>query len=164
MRGKYWLAVGASILLGLIFVTAGVGKLSNQAEFLAVIVPTTLFTPLQARIIAYWLPWIELALGLLLILGISMKFMAGASSLFIVGFIFYNTWVIQHGSGYSGCGCWGDIEEEFQILSSSTAALYSDIGMLALVSIILVFYPGNFLTARPWFLERGRNWAKEKLD
>jgi len=32
MRGKHWLGIGASILLGLIFLTFGLGKLPSYGE------------------------------------------------------------------------------------------------------------------------------------
>jgi len=149
---KHWLAIGASILLGLIFFTFGLGKI-YPSEFL---VSTLLFPPLLAYQVARWLPWvarwlpwIEMVLGSLLIIGIATKLMASFSVVLIVAFIANNSWLIYHGLGYKPCGCSGHLST-MSVINS----LYLDIGMLVLVFIILSCYPGNFLSIRPYFLEK----------
>ncbi len=162
------LAIGASILLGLIFATAGLEKLLHPWEFLVTIFSTGFFILSQAMVVSQWLPWIELMLGLLLIMGISAKFMASASCPLILGFIFYNIRAIRQGLD-TDCGC-GVLELlvehyiELEALSSSTTALYLDIGMMVLVLIILVCYPGNFFTTRPWFLGKRSNQKNERVQ
>ena len=142
---RQWAGVGASIVLGLIFIASSLGKLPHQVEFLAIILPKSFLTPLLAQLVASWLPWIELVLGSLLILGIAAKIMASFSAVLIVTFIYYNSWMISHGLGHESCGCFGEVP------LSNMGALYFDIGMLALVVIILFCYPRHFFTIRPWF-------------
>jgi len=161
MRNRYWAGIGASIILGLIFIASGLGKLPYQGEFLAIILSGSFLTPLLAHIVGRWLPAIEIVLGLLLIFGIATKFMASLSSVLIAAFIAHNSWVINHGLGHKPCGCLGALERLLLGEFSTTEALYMDIGMLALVLIILLSYPGNFFTIRPWFL-RGGKIAKEQ--
>ena len=67
-----------------------------------------------------------------------------------------NSWVISQGLGYEPCACFGVLERLLLGKISTIEALYMDIGMLVLVSIILLCYPGNFLTIRPWFLKESR--------
>jgi len=163
MHAKHLLAIGASVLLGLIFATAGLEKLIHPWEFLVTIFSTGFFILSQAMVVSQWLPRIELMLGLLLMMGISAKFMASASCPLILGFIFYNIRAIRQGLD-TDCGC-GALELlvghyiELEALSSSTTALYLDMGMLTLALIILFCYPGNFLTTRPWFF-----WEEVKLQ
>jgi len=157
MRYRHWAGIGAGIILGLIFVTSGVGKIAEPSEFLALLSYTSFLPPELAILIARWLPWVELVLGLFLIAGVSAKFMTSVSSLLVIGFIFHNVWLITHGLAAEECGCFGGLnilEIERQITLSSQNALYMDIGMLALVLIILFCYPGKFFTLRPWFLTR----------
>ncbi len=157
MRYRYWVSVGASLILGLIFVASSVGKIAEPSEFLTALASASFLPPKVSTLIAQWLPWVELVLGLLLITGISAKLAASASSLLVAGFIFYNTWVIEHGLGLDDCGCIDvrAIEEMFkleqQIKLSSEMARYMDIGMLALILAILLCYPGKFFTIRPWW-------------
>lgn len=151
MGYRYWLAIGSSIILGLIFLVAGVGKIANQTGLVAILVETSIVPSKLVGLVAHRLPWIELALGLCLIVGISAKFMASASCLLVIGFIVHNTWIIEHGLEIDSCECWGEIGRQTGIVMSSEMARYIDIGMLALIFFILLWYPGKFFTIRPWF-------------
>ena len=154
MRYRHWIGIAAGILLGLIFIVAGLGKLPVQTEAYMIIfgLQRALLHPTLANHIDTWLPRVELALGLLLIAGIATRFMTSFSSVLIAAFIFNNGWEIARGAGENPCGCFG--ENSFLGYLSNTQALYLDIGMLALALIILFWYPGNWLTARPWFLKK----------
>jgi len=158
MRYRYWVSVGACITLGLIFIVSGLGKLLSEAESF-----TTIFNPFPdflapffAEAIFSWLPFIELIIGLLLIVGISTKLMAVFSSVLIAGFIINNSYLISRGLGYKPCECLGIMERIIQVELSTTGALYLDIGMLVLVLIILFCYQSNFLNIHPWFLRRSK--------
>ena len=158
LRYKCWAGVWASIILGLFFIVAGLGKLLSNAESF-----NTIFNPLPAFlapgftwVIFVWLPYIELVVGLLLICGIAAKLMAILSSVLIAGFITNNTWMVSRGLGYEPCGCLGIMERILHIELSSVGSLYLDIAMLALVLIILSCYQSNFLNLYPWFLGRSR--------
>ena len=80
MRHRYWISLGASVLLGLVFLTAGVGKLLGEGAFLLQI-STLVINPAYASAIAAVLPWVEIILGLSLLTGIAPKIAAGFSSL-----------------------------------------------------------------------------------
>ena len=158
MRYKYWIGIGASIILGLIFVAAGLGKLLDQGGALRFKVFFTpyidLLTPAFAKAVFTWLPWIELIVGLLLIIGIVTKLTAAFSSVLIAGFIANNSWLLSHGLGYEPCDCFGMLERITTAALSTVGALYLDVVMLALVLIILLCYQGNFFDIYPWFLRR----------
>jgi uncharacterized membrane protein YphA (DoxX/SURF4 family) len=155
MRYRYWAGVAASIILGLIFIAASLGKLPpSQAEVLVSILPESFLTPLLAQMVARWLPWAELVLGSLLIIGVAPKLMASFSSVLLAAFIFKNSWMIYHGLGDESCGCFEDFLGLPLSQLTNRGALYFDIGMLALVAIILFCYTGKFLTIRPWFFRK----------
>ncbi len=156
MHYQYLVAAGAGIVLGLTFVASGVGKILESSEFLTVLTSIPFLSTKLSVVIAQWLPWVELALGLFLIVGISAKFTSSISFILVIGFIFQNSWLITHGLATDDCGCFGRfgnmLEMERQITLSSQNALYMDIGMVALILIILHCYPGKFFTLRLWFL------------
>lgn len=151
MRYKYWIGVGASIVLGLIFVTAGVGKMLHQPEAFRIFLPPfpDLLSPIfVAKTVFIWLPRLELIIGLLLIFGIVAKLVATLSSVLIAGFIAENSLLLIQGQ--ERCpSCFGP-----QVILRTSEALFIDIVMLALVSIILLCYQGSFFNVRPWFLRR----------
>ncbi|MBA7669363.1 hypothetical protein ES703_77493 [subsurface metagenome] len=157
MRYRYWIAIGASVILGLIFATAGVGKLLEQTETFKIFLtlPRAFFTPtLVVQIVSVWLPPVELILGLLLIIGIAAKLIATFSSVLIGAFIANNSWLLSQGFGYKPCSCFGVLEIILRGKLSTAGALYLDIIMLALVFTIIFCYPSNFLAIRPWFFRK----------
>lgn len=154
MRYRNWAGIAAGILLGLIFLVAGIGKLQQTEAFMIIFgLHRALLFPTLANHIDTWLPRMETALGLLLIASIATKLTVTFSSVLIAAFIFNNSWEIARGAGENPCGCFG--QASFLGYISTTQALYIDIGMLALALIILFWYPGNWRTVRPWFLKKG---------
>ena len=91
MRYSYLVGIGAGIILGLIFVFVGLDKLSAQSELFAVFHFRQFLTPTLADIVNGYFPWVELALGLLLIIGFVAKLMASFSLVLIAAFIGYNS-------------------------------------------------------------------------
>ena len=152
-RYKHWIGVEAGIVLGLIFVAAGVGKMLHEPEAFRIFLPLfpDLLSPIfVAKAVFIWLPRVELVIGLLLVLGIVAKLMATFASVLIVGFITENILLLIQ--GHERCpACFGP-----QLILRTSEALFIDIIMVILVLIIFFGYQRNFLDIRPWFLRRGR--------
>jgi len=151
MRYRYWIAFGASILLALVFLTSGVGKLMGQSAFLLAL-STYIISPNAAALLASVLPWVELVLGLCLLVGIFPQIAAGVSTLLIAAFIMHNGWMIGQGLGYEPCGCLGIMDQIFGRGLSTIGSLYVDIGLAVLALAVYFCYPGRLLNARPWFM------------
>ncbi len=145
MRSKYWIGVGASLILGLIFTTAGLGKLIHQADTFQPFLFPDYLAPALSRVVFIWLPYLELIVGLLLIIGIATKLVTTFATVLIAGFIANNVWLLTQGLGDKPCGCFGVAERMAQARLSVLGSLYIDIIMLALVLIILVYQQSNFL-------------------
>ncbi|UCH42966.1 MAG: DoxX family protein [Dehalococcoidales bacterium] len=154
LRYRYWISLGASVLLGLVFLTAGVGKLLGEGAFLLQ-VSTLVLNPAVASAIAAILPWVEIVLGTLLLTGIATRIAAGTSALLIASFIYYNGWMISQGFGFEPCGCLGIMERLLGDELSTTQSLYIDIGLLVLALGACFCFPGRLLSIRPWFWNRG---------
>ncbi len=151
MRYRYWIAFVASILLALVFLTAGVGKLMGQSAFLLQI-STYIVSEGAAAMVASWLPWVELVLGLCLLVGIFPQIVSGISTLLIAAFIMHNGWMIGQGFGQEPCGCLGILDRVFTGELSTVGSLYVDIGLIVLALAVYFCYPGRLLNTRPWFL------------
>jgi uncharacterized membrane protein YphA (DoxX/SURF4 family) len=152
---KYWGGIIASTFIGLMFVTAGFGKLPHQGEYWGLIVfdyfdSTTLLR--LTDIVKKWLPWVEIIFGSLLIVGIASKIVTSFFSVLIFGFMVNNIWMISNGAGREPCGCFGKFEEFLGTLSAKSS-LVMDLGMLVLVWTVFMYYPGNFFRIKPWFLQ-----------
>jgi len=150
MRYRYWIAFGASILLALVFLTSGVGKLMGQSAFLLTL-STWLISDNIAAWVASWLPWVEIVLGLCLLVGIFPQIVSGITALLVAAFAMHNGWMIGQGLGYEPCHCLGILDQLMGEMSTITS-LYVDIGLIVLALAVYFCYPGRVLNTRPWFL------------
>ncbi len=161
-RTRARIALAASILLGLVFVASGSGKIigfgevpGQTVEFIGYIVPEALLTPLVVNFIyeifiPYILPCVELGLGCLLIIGFIPRLMAVLCLPLSLALMGNNLWAIRAGmEKYASCACFGIWEEVFGELTPAQS-LGIDIGLLALALVIIFVYPVRFLSSREW--------------
>jgi len=151
MRYRYWIAFGASMALAVVFIAAGVGKLLGQSAFLLEL-STYIISDQLAAWLATWLPWLELAVGLCLLVGIVPQIASGIAVLLVAAFILHNSFMIANGMGYHPCGCLGIFDRVFGGELSTVGSLYVDIGLVILALAVYFCYPGRLLNVRPWFL------------
>jgi uncharacterized membrane protein YphA (DoxX/SURF4 family) len=137
------------VFLGGLMLVAGSGKLPGQAEFAADLLKS-FWTPTIASLISHVLPWVEIVLGALLLLGVFPRIAAVLSLPLLAGFMANNVWAISQGEQFGQCGCLGIWEK---ILGAMTPfqALGLDIVLLCLALIIILFHPAGFLTFQWWF-------------
>jgi uncharacterized membrane protein YphA (DoxX/SURF4 family) len=150
------------VLLGLMLLVAGIGKLPGltelgtfpgQTEFLDVIFGS--FWPTVAFFITDVLPWIEVILGLALILGIYPRIAAILSLPLTAAFMSSNIWAITHGEAFGSCGCWGGFESLFGDMTP-IQALGMDVALVFFALIIILYFPAPFLSFQSWFRKRKR--------
>jgi len=146
--------LGSSLFLGLTLLVSGSGKLPGQAEFIDALLQS-FWTPPVAYFIGYCLPWVEVALGVLLLIGVFPRIAAGLSLPITAGFMANNSWALSQGiEQFPQCAqCFG-IWEEWLGAISPLQALCLDVVLFCLALIILLLHPGGFLTYRPWFVKR----------
>jgi len=147
----------AGIILGIIFVAAGFGKLLTDVEGF-----TTIFNPFPgflasafADAIFIWLPYLEIVIGLLLIIGVLPKLIAVIAAVLSAGFITDKVWLLSQGLGYEPCTCFGVLDRILGLELSTTGSLYLDVIMLALVVIVLFCHKSSFFNIYPQFIARG---------
>jgi uncharacterized membrane protein YphA (DoxX/SURF4 family) len=132
-----------AILLGVVLLIAGTGKALDSTEFTFTL-EGLFFTPAIASIIAHSLPWLEITLGLLLILGIIPKIISVVCIVLISGFIVSNSWGFLKTQTSITCGdCFG-IWETFLGSLSPLQALLIDVVLLCFALIILTQIPARF--------------------
>jgi uncharacterized membrane protein YphA (DoxX/SURF4 family) len=149
------------VLLGLMLLVAGIGKIPGlsdvvgkfpgQTEFLDVIFGS--FWPTVAFFITDILPWIEIVLGVALLLGIFPRLATTLSLPLTAGFMTSNIWAITHGETFGSCGCFGIFEKLFGN-TTPLQALGMDIVLLFFALIIIFWYPAPFLSFQSWFRKR----------
>ncbi len=127
------------IALGGVFVYAAYTKLRHPWMLFAMSVNSYQVLPeWSVTLLARTLPWLELALGLLLLVGVGLRYVAAAASLLLLGFFGIMLSSYVKGKGID-CGCFGFGER------LGVRTLLRD-GMLAALSLVLTV--GAFWTAR----------------
>ena len=154
MTRRNWLAVGAGVVLGLIFLAAGLGKMLNQTESFVIFVFPEFLPAVLDKFILRWLPGVEILLGVLLIAGVAARIIGSLALALTVSLIANNSLLLIQGFGDKPCGCFGMAENWVRYRLSVAGALYIDIIMLALGLLILFLSRGKFLTVSPWFWRR----------
>ena len=94
------------ILLGGLFIYAGITKVQHRFLFEITVDTYQLLPPWGVIAVAYALPWLEIALGALLIAGWKLRYVAAFTGLLLGAFLV--AMGITYGRGIeANCGCFG---------------------------------------------------------
>ena len=150
LRTYRYLAFAGRILLGLIFLYAGAQKAQSPVAFREVVYNYRILPDLLVNLTAVILPWIEIILGILLILGV---WLLGAFFLSnVVLLVFLGVTVFNWARGLDiHCGCFSTAE----FATSGAPMLWYVVrdGALFLLSLFLFF--------RTWWQEGHRNCIED---
>jgi uncharacterized membrane protein YphA (DoxX/SURF4 family) len=176
IRIKSKITLAAAILLGIVFIISGSGKLfgfgeipGHTVEFIGLIVPDSLLTPgfvhfIYDILIPHILPWVEFLLGILLIIGFLPRIIAIFCMLLTTLLMANNSWAISQGMDkYPSCECFGIWEEIFGGLTP-LQSLGVDIFLFLLALIIIILYPASFITSRSWLDNLGKKFSRKKPE
>jgi uncharacterized membrane protein YphA (DoxX/SURF4 family) len=100
-------AILIRVALGAIFVYAGYVKLKDPWELFALAISSYELLPLKAvEFVARTLPWAEVLIGIMLIVGFQLRVAATACSLLLL--LFFSLMVRAYAKGMEiSCGCFG---------------------------------------------------------
>ena len=134
----------ARLILGGVLLVAGGLKVFKPAESANAVAAYKLMPTELAHLIGYALPWLEVAIGLLLIIGLLVRPAAVLSGLIMIVFIGAIASVWARGM-LIDCGCFGGGGEIDPSLASEVRLNYfieimRDLG-LALAALYLYFFP-----------------------
>lgn len=161
-RIRFIISLVAIIIIALTLIASGSGKAigfgdipGQTVDFIgdvlpeAFITPTTVFLIYQV-FIPYILPGAELLLGILLLVGLVPRLLAVICLPLTMVLMANNIWAIRQGlDKFPDCACFGIWEKIFGGLTPVQALGY-DIVLFALAIVIIVLYPGGFLSSREW--------------
>jgi len=99
-----WLTLAARLLLGAIFLLAGGAKLGTPAAFASALTAYRLLPAALVPAVAFALPWLEVLIGVYLVLGLFTRWAAlAALGLFMLAL----SAALLRGLPLAGCGCFG---------------------------------------------------------
>jgi uncharacterized membrane protein YphA (DoxX/SURF4 family) len=134
-----WVGLVARIVLGGVILVAGALKVTNLPFSVLAVRAYKLLPYDLAGLVGYALPFVEIAVGLLLLLGLYTRVAAGITGLLMVAFTIGISWAWTH--GYSlDCGCFGgggEIERT-RALAQYPWEILRDLGLLALAVWLVV--------------------------
>ncbi len=138
-----WLTLLARFILGVVLLVAGALKVPNLPKSAMAVRAYEMLPIPIANFLGYTLPWIEIGLGLLLIIGVTVKISGALGALTMLAFIIAIAQAWARGLSID-CGCFGGggtiDPEDTKYLSE----IIRDIGLMAL-GIFLYLYPkGRF--------------------
>ena len=138
-----WLTLLSRLILGGVLIVAGALKIGNLQKSAMSVRAYEMLPIWLANFFGYALPWVEIGIGALLILGIAVRIIGALGALIMLGFIIAIAQAWARGLSID-CGCFGGggtiDPEDTKYLST----ILRDIGFLAL-GVFLYFYPkGRF--------------------
>lgn len=138
-----WLTLLARLILGVVLLVAGGLKVGNLTKSAMAVRAYEMLPISLANFLGYSLPWIEIGLGLLLIVGVAVKISGALGALTMLAFIIAIAQAWARGLSID-CGCFGGggaiDPEDTKYLSE----IIRDLGLMAL-GIFLYLYPkGRF--------------------
>lgn len=129
-----YLTLAARLLIGALFIYASAHKILNPAEFAVSVRNYMIIPPAWSNLVALTLPWVEIAVGLFLVLGIQTK----PSALLTTGMlgVFLAAIIYAYSIGLDiDCGCFGSASS-----SAGKIGIYHLLrdGALFLVSLFIL--------------------------
>ena len=131
LRNRWFLFL-LRLALGGIFITAGIAKLSNQAEFTNAVIGYGILPDSLARLYGSVLPWAELTIGFCLILGLFTRIASGLVLSAALSFVIANSYAIYR-QFQDDCGCFGAL-----VPMSYPVSLTLDVLMLLMAAVLLM--------------------------
>jgi uncharacterized membrane protein YphA (DoxX/SURF4 family) len=145
--GKYSTPVYRLIVGGL-FVFAGIAKLGYLDSLIWEIEQYRILPDLLAKIYGYVLPYSEIAIGVLLLTGVSLRISASLAGLLTLSFTIAKISAMVRGISISVCSCFGPFIALIMVQS-----LAIDIVLLVLV-VLIIIKPNMTLTFHQLILKK----------
>lgn len=139
-----WLSTVARLILGVVFVAAGTTKIGDLAASARAVAAYRLFPFEVSRFIGAVLPFLEIALGLLLILGLASRLAAVVAGVLLIVFIAGIASAWARGLRID-CGCFsqgGDLAAN--VRPQYFIETIRDIALLAVAGFLTVFPRSRF--------------------
>ena len=138
-----WLTFFARLILGGVLIVAGALKVGNLQKSAMAVRAYELLPVWLANFLGYSLPWIEIGIGVLLVIGVAVRITGLFGALIMLAFIIAIAQAWARGLSID-CGCFGGggaiDPEDTKYLSE----IIRDIGLLG-IGVFLYLYPvGKF--------------------
>lgn len=139
-----WVSTAARVVLGGVFLVAGALKVIDPQSSVAAVRAYRLLPSSLATIVGWGLPFAEIALGVLLLVGIATRLVAVASAVLLLVLIAAVISAAARGLSID-CGCFGGGGDVAPGQAAYGIEIVRDVGLL-LLAVWLVWQPRSRLT------------------
>lgn len=146
--------LAARLVLAGVFLVSGLLKAADPAQTRTAVRAYQLLSDGIAEVVAAVLPYLEIATGVLLLVGLATRLAGVLSALLMIAFLIGVGSAAARGLTID-CGCFGGGGEVAAGQTSYTAEILRDAGLLVL-SIYLVVRPGSMVSVDRWVMSRAR--------
>ena len=148
-----WLSLVLRLVLAGVFAVSGALKLPDPAASVRAVRAYRILPEASVHVVGYGLPFLEIVVGLLLVVGLGTRIAAGVSAVLLVLFIVGIASAWARGLQID-CGCFGGGGYAANATSKYPWEIARDAGLL-LGSLLLVIRPRTPLSADGWLLLDG---------
>lgn len=150
-----WTGLPVRLGLSAVWFASGIAKASDPLETVVAVRAYQLLPETAVRPVAAVLPYLEIAFGLLLLVGAATRLAAIASAVLLLVFIGGVVSAAARGLAID-CGCFGGGGAVSAGRTRYTAEIARDVGFLVLAGY-LAWRPGSALSVDRWAVGRGRD-------
>ncbi len=150
-----WTGLLARLGLAAVWFTSGIAKASDPLQTVVAVRAYQLLPETAVRPVAAVLPYLEIAVGLLLLVGLATRLAAVASAVLLLAFIGGVISAAARGLAID-CGCFGGGGAVAAGGTRYTTEIARDVGFLVLAGY-LTWRPGSALSVDGWVAARFRD-------
>jgi len=138
------------LVVGTTFIVSGAMKFPERAVFLDEVTKYNLLPDILAEIYGTALPWVEVIVGALLIMGLVLRLAAGIGMLTALSLVIANSVVLYRGLNLE-CGCFGNLAA----LQTRDAIVIDSI--LLVLAFLILIRKEDFLSLDSKIFRRGHS-------
>jgi uncharacterized membrane protein YphA (DoxX/SURF4 family) len=157
---QLWVSLGARLVLGGVMLVAGGLKVSDPNQAISAVTAYRLLPSDLATLVGYGLPFFEIMLGLLLVVGLAVRASAATTGVLLVVFIAAVSSAWARGLSID-CGCFGGGGETAD--PAYLQEILRDLGFLALAAWLVVYPASRFALDRTGLLGTGSRGIVDEL-
>jgi len=153
-----YLTLATRLGLGGLWIFAGVVKLYHVDDLIWEINKYHILPSGLATVYGHVLPPLEIALGVLLVVGLFLRVSASVSGLVVLSFVIAKITALARGLNITICGCLGPAVPLLAVHS-----LVLDFVLLAMV-VQIFFHRGEFLALGPWLSQKAAELSEQEEE
>jgi uncharacterized membrane protein YphA (DoxX/SURF4 family) len=157
-----WIGLAARLLLAAVYFVSGFIKAANPAETRVAVKGYQLLPDSVAEMVAAVLPYLEIAVALILLVGLATRLGAALSALMMIAFLIGVISAAARGLSID-CGCFGGGGAVAAGATEYTVEILRDTGLL-IVSLYLIVRPRTALSVDGWSRRRAGSADSAEYD